>query len=1267
MASSMSNLHDSDFRGLGSGFLGTTATVVAGGTPSRPSSRASQLQAARSEVNLRSAYLTNNISSTSLAAPPPTSKLGLGEFNSSTTSLDLPAPAQRPRTAHSMRNLSKGSGNHHSISSNSISLSRKTSLDISQVIVSTEISTPTFGTGSGAPPPKSPLGQFELESPIKSDTASSFFGDDEPEKIAQEITSRITREEEMAKAKLVDEERRKVQAELETQRRRYLEASRPTVTMTPPTATMTNHGAYPSPPLSIESEGEKPGVFMSGPKSSPRVPGGPFPQQDRRPPGPRGPGPMMYGPPGQRQGPGPGPGPRPHPSPRPQMPAANEERPGSRGGRGPPPSHSPRLPPPQAGPVSRDAVRGRVGGGGGSQGGNMNMNMNLQQRRDGSQPREAPPPGPRPRPQRPQVLTTQRSTTNKEDRFLGATATGPATKAPPRSPLFQHMNPFDVHSDEENEDDDKEEEEKEASATNTISRTNTATSTATATTHVEDRRAPYGIPSPPLSHRQRPSDEQQQENEEDEEDDMSMPIIRTVEAKRDTMVVGGPGRTSLGLQIEEFERTLQQAQAMSALENKADILARSGSSSSSIVAVGTTTTTTMTITTRSRANSNNSSNYSEMSESPMTIEPPLVSPKVFPLSPRPMAPILRPTHRTGTPTADAGMITSSPMQMQRRPSLEARSERTFGSGSLVRRETDESSTTTTTTVAGERRRPTLLRQETDESFSTTVAGELRRWPALEERPESPAATTATVNAAAARPRPRIGAAAALRRPTLDEYTGKTSKLINASTPAALAAGRQVHRPSPDEYGPVRIKRTDSPFRSESSSVSFRMDSPILKAVRHGHGVGEQGSVDSGHGSSTSTTSNSVQTSRTNSPVPTSTGSYSVFSPPPQQSQPAAVGPSAAVKRLADFSSSSLNTSFLYQQQQQQQQQPEWFGPAPTAPPTSPLPIPERSLRRKNTWEVGTSTTTSSPQTPLARSFTTPSASSPGLASSASIVPDIDANPNWPLPGPSTFVFPSPPPPPSVPQQRSAANASNNTVESGFAARRSTLQNKRTPPAPLNIAATKYADEVDGVDAGPWTPDAAVQQQQPTSPAFEDRRILPAATLLSRPSTAGVGAGGYNSGTDTAPAAAPPVAVAVAVAPSLNDFIFSNDDDDEDVHAEEEEVEDKSAAIGIARGLSIRYDHIREQERRGRGYGQGRGRTRERMTSQRQKQQQQTWRLDEEVVDEIPPTIISNPTSPTMTTTTTMKTTVVPFDRLRRPNHGLRSPTGIADEQGIRFI
>lgn len=1005
MASSMSNLHDSGFRGFDSG--------------SRPASRASLRKA---EASLRADYLVRNISATSLAAPPPPSRLG-----DSTTSLALDA-TPRPSTAHSVRRFG------HSSASTSIStLSRKPSLDINAAAAAADISTPTFGIGA---PPKSPLGQFELASPIRSDTAS-LFGDDTPEKIAHEITSRITREEEMAKARIVEEERRRAQAELEAQRRQNMEASRSMTVV-----------ACPSPPASVEGENEKPVIFVPGPNSSPRLPGRPFQQPDgRRPgPGPRGQAPM-YGPAGQRPGPGPGPGPRPQPSPRPPISTAPiNERPGSRGGRifrpeGPSSSPSPGLPP-LAVARERDV----------NQGGNV---MGPPQRRDGSQPRKAPVS---------QKLLIPQST---NDPVRGTTTTtNSVLKATPRSPLFQQMNPFDVHSDEENDDDDKAE----------FTKTHTTTTTTTTATTAEDRRAPYGIPSPPLSHRQRPNDEDHDKDEEEE----SMPVIRTVRAKRDTILVGGPGRTSLGLQIEEFERTLQQAQAMSALENKMSDLdvsnAVGGCFGAAAAAIATGSGT------RSRAGSNCSSNYSEISESPMTIEPALVSPKPFPLSPRPIGPAIR-SHHHPTPSD-----ITSPLE---RPSLEARSERTFGP----------------------------YRRETDESCVTNQSG---RRPTLEERPESPAAGAAR----ALRPRiggPAVVAASGLRRPTWEEY-GKVK--INTSL-----AGRNVHRPSPDEYGPVRIKRTESPFRSESSvsvaSSTFRVDSPIIKAVRHGHGVG-QDSEDSG-----SSTSNSVQTSRTNSPVPTtSTGSYSVFSPPPP-AQP----PSSAAKRIAatttlplpSVASSSSALSGLHSWQQ-----PEWYGPAPTAPPSSPLPIPERSARRKNTAELGGSTNTPAAAAPTSK-----------LDSSASIVPDIDANPNWPLPGPSTFVFPPPPP---VPQHEAGA------VESGFAARRSLFRDRRAPPAPLNIAATKYADDVgcggELAAGGPWTPDA-VRQPLSASPV-EDGTMPPASSfLLARSSTA----------------------------PSSGAAAQQQQGDDD---GDELLQEDKSAAIGVARGLSIRYDRMREQERRGRG-------------------------------------------------------------------------------------
>lgn len=1009
MASSMSNLHDSDFRSVASSLLGNTATVTAGSRPG------SSLKSARSEANLRADYLKNNISSTSLAAPPPPAA-SLGDLG-----LDTPP---RPATAHSMRNLGSNS--------------TKPSLEISVA----KISTPTFGTC--APPLKSSLGQYEpLASPVKSDT-TSLFGDETPESIAQEIASRIAREEEMERLKTIskeeDKKKRLVQAELEAQRRRNVDASKQTM-------------VYPSPPASIESESDKSGATSNASRSSPRLLGGSFQDMNRRP--------------------------VPRPGPRPQVSGTNvsdDERPGSRAGRvfrvdgSSSPASSPRLPS-SSSSSSRDAFQG------------SNASP---QRRMGNPAREAP---------GPQMLRPQ-----------GATE-APISKQPPRSPLFQQMNPFDVHSDDDEIDDKKSPAHANATAT-----------ANTTTFQAEDRRAPYGIPSPPLSHHQRPSDEEEE----------SMPIIRTVEAKRGTILVGGPGRTSLGLQIEEFERTLQQAQAMSALENKAGHL--SSTSLRPSFEIMTSSGNGM----RHRADSNASSNYSEMSESPMTIEPPLVSPKPFPLSPRPMGPAVRSQNNA---LADAH-------PSQERPSLESSSERTFGP---YRRETDDSAQTT--------RRPTL-----------------------DDLPESPASSTTRQPL---RPRMKPLAAGPMRQPTLEEY-GKTK----------VSTGRGgVHRPSPGEYGPVRIKRTESPFRSESSfsngsgsNKTFRMDSPILKVVRNGL---RQDSTDS------SDVTESVATSRTNSPVPTtSTGSYSVFSPP----QSASTSTTAA-KRTANFPTSLASLHPL---------QPEWYGPAPTAPPTSPLPIPERSARRKNTLEVRSTPSQGKPVL------------SPGLASSASILPNTDANPNWPLPGPSAFVFPAPTAMSASPPQRQQLSAGN--VESGFGARRSLLRDKRAPPAPLNIAATKYSDEGDltgavGANSGPWTPDAIPSAHCTSPTSLEERRILPTSTIL-RPSTAGDGSSIKASRNMEATF-------------QQNDFFG----------------EDKSSAIGVARGLSIRYDRMRERE------GRGRSRTRDRV---KQKQLAAAWRLDEQ--DDFPST--SGPSSPVMGEA---------LDRFQRPNHGLNSATGIADGQGIRFI
>ncbi|PSR83960.1 hypothetical protein BD289DRAFT_273304 [Coniella lustricola] len=105
----------------------------------------------------------------------------------------------------------------------------------------------------------------------------------------------------------------------------------------------------------------------------------------------------------------------------------------------------------------------------------------------------------------------------------GATVPGPTS---PRSPLFRQRSPFDDARSDSDQDQD-------------------LYSTGRNASH-----APYGIPSPPLSHRHQLSDDNTTTNNNDD-NSSGTPIYRTVEAKRDTVLVGGPGRESLGLQIEK--------------------------------------------------------------------------------------------------------------------------------------------------------------------------------------------------------------------------------------------------------------------------------------------------------------------------------------------------------------------------------------------------------------------------------------------------------------------------------------------------------------------------------------------------------------------------------------------------------------------------------------------------------------------------------------------------------------------------------------------
>lgn len=886
--------------------------------------------------------------------------------------------------------------------------------------------------------------------------------------------------------------------------------------------------ACPSPPASIASEHDVPSLLVPGPKPSPRPPASPL--QDVRPAS-RG-YESNAGVPTVR---GPGPGPRA------QAPPADDERPSPRGAR---------LPVTE-GPLSvlqasaQDALA------------NSGPKPGLERSKT------EPSPGI-------QLLKPQPS----QDPTRSATV--PAPGKAPRSPLFQQIGPFDAHSEEgEGEgkgEDDKDEPKVDHRAAN----------------------APYGLPSPPLSHRTRPSDEESESrpvlrtvvakrntilvDRPGDDEDQSRPILRTVEAKRDTVLIGRPSRASLDLQIDEFEKHLQQAQAMSALEN------RPGPGSGAALQIRT----------RSRTNSNGSSNYSDMSESPMTMEPPLVSPKPFPLSPRPMSPGGRLRASTAS-TAEAAGTREAPI-------VEVAEGSAFGS--VMRRPAD---------IQTRRRRASGDRSGHPDEVSLRV---------------------------------RVVAAATPPRPTPGDHAVAFHK-------PASPAGR-VRRPSPDEY---QVGRTGDAPRD--------LDSPVLKDTLPTLSL-DQISDTFSEGSA------SAGTSRANSPVSSATGSgsYSVFSPPPP---PATRRPVAAASAAPPRSV-----------------KPEWFGPAPTAPPTSPLPIPERIVaRRKDTFELATrrSHERLAPRNPPAGGGRSPQRPAPGwppgapsLASSASIVPDTDANPNWPLPSPkntttttssSPFSSSSSPPPssifPSPPSQRGSDDG-------GFTARRSLFRDKRAPPAPLNIAATRYADE-SMMGGGPWTPDAPAAGAGSLAPPPAPQ------TGAERPRTAGhretvIITPAADAGFDFLKGSPPPPPPAAVTVSGGGEGEACEHGPDGPRHPGGEE--DRSAAIGVARGLSIRYDRVRgDAGRRERGAA-----ARERKKKQATVGASPAWRLEEGEEEEEEGTTAAAAAT-TMTTTTVMLAPAPrpglssgpaspallrePLDRTLRPNRGLKSPTGIADEQGVRFI
>lgn len=963
--------------------LGTTAALPAGTGPVLSPT----LKTFSSDSNLRVSMGTRNLSSTSLQTPPKRP----GEAGSEVD--------RRPGTAHSMRgsglrkppmplqlpNVStsavgpgpKSPLERHALSSPSycasVSSSLGTARDNEAEKPSLHIDLPNTSTTTFGGTPKSPLGQYELPSPLKSPLHSdtdSLLGDD-PGKIVDEIAARITRGEKVVKP-LTPEERRRLEADLEEQKGK-LEAAKKKLE----TAKLLM--ACPSPPASIESEQDvlRPARKASTASQAPSY-------QEAR---------LVSAALDTTH------------TPSSSASSSNDRTPSTDVKRANSSFPTIETPP-------------------------LSSKLSLSTDMSTAEPTEQ--------------NTTIDEQSSPDSHMLRPQETSPVQTVPGantaiRSPLFQQMTPFDIHSDEDYDEDED---------------------------HMVDYRAanaPYGLPSPPLSHHQRPSKEGGGEEASiGEEEEEGLPVLRTVQAKRDTTLVGAAGRTSLGLQIEEFEKSLQQAQAMSALENH-----RAASE--------------VMILRSSRANSNASSAYSDLSdadESPMVLEPPLVSPKPFPLSPRPMGP------RASTPATDSSSASTS-STISGRPLLEVRSESPFGSFF--------------------------------ESF-TQYAGS-----ASEDTPTTPPAGEI-------RPRPRLGAAKP-SRPTLGEY-GPVK--INTVAAAALAGRRGVQRPSLDEYdvGPL------PPQRSVHTSGGFNMESPIIKEMPR---VRSPGSMTDGLSSTT--------TSCTASPIG-GVASYSVFSPPPPIKQRPII------------------------QQPPRSTKPEWYGPAPSAPPTSPLPIPEHQSSNNGGGGSGATTPRRIPTTP--QPSLTPT--TPGLRTSPSIVPDLTSNPNWPLPAPSNFT--SPP------------------EAAGFSARRSLHRGdgRAPPPAPINIMATRYAEEVGGA-GGPWTPHGSTPTQATTM-------IAAATPVGAADSDAGFEIRSNFSGWKEEPAP-----------------------HQRHVMVKEENIE----GIGLARGLSIKYDKIRERERRVRAHDQAK-------------------RMAIVTVDEEDVVLTPGPMSP-----------------LRRPNHGLKSPMGFADEQGVRFI
>lgn len=1069
-----SNMRDSQYRGLGTGAGARSATASPGPGLYAPDH---SLRAFRSEINL-SATLggARNMSSSSLAIPP-------RRFDSpSPGPASRPGTGSRPGTAHSMRGLA-APDRPAAASASNLHLNLP------------NLSTSTLGNAS-----RSPLGRYELDSPVTSEP-DSLLGD-EPDRIADGIKARLAREEEAAaRARAADQERRWAEARANTaaQRQRARQGSAATVGSH---TTRLGEG-YPSPPASVEGEHET--MTLSVPSTSPAAigsnrPRSPAPSQ--RPTGPRkgSNDSSVRAPAGHAV------------APRARAHANDSDVSSGRGLRHPIPERPLSTRSPLAHEFrmddasDRERSRERV-----SSAGSLTPGIQHQLKSgEGSQDAT------------PQSITVPARTTSHHQ------------AAAPRSPFFQEMNPFDIHSEDDDEDDINDRQ----SQNDGHHQEDDDEKTVVQPTVIDHRaaNAPYGLPTPPLSHRARPSEE---------DEDESLPVLRSFEARRDTMVVGMPGRESLGLQIEEFEKSLQQAQAMSALEMGSDAIAIPIPASNN-----TTGFFDLQIPTRGRAGSNGSSNYSDMSESPMTIEPPLVSPKPFPLSPRPMSP----GDRLRASTSDPEDENVSPC-----PMFESRPDSSpFGTAARER----------TAALQGIRRQDSA---DTEESFS-------------------------------------------------GPWTGAAPLTATGTTSLRPRAPARVRRPGPDEYG-VALRPTQTPTR-DASPVEI-VDSPTLKDLRS---LITSASPPDAHSapparSYTDTTTSSMAASMTGSPLSSGagSGSYSVFSPPqhqPQhhQKQRQQYRPQTA-PHVTGHRANTLGVQRPAPQPPARSLQAEWqFGPAPSAPPTSPLPIPARSaLRRKDTLELRRQKSQQqlpsgkAPQASATGSTTAPS--SPGLAAPASIRPDTDANPNWPLPGPgssSAQLLAS------HEKDMDHDDTIHATAGASFAARRSLFRvGGRAPPAPLNIAATRFADEISsfGGGSGPWTPDP------------------PASVSAAMPATGAKSAGLVGGSIDS----------------------LSGDTSYQQLLAD---GQDKSAAIGVARGLSIKYD--REKG----GSAAERARLRTGLAG---------WRLEEESSNPREWDGVAPIMSPVLSASPTSIMAGEPFDRLIRPNHGLKSPTGIADEQGIRFI